>query len=107
MDSEFTKKDLLKVKKYEMALEELTDGTHRYFSITKLTSLKTLCKNEAILKDYCIFLANIILKMPGRLPVKTSKKKIKDAISGSSYPNIDQSLKCILYELSIEIDPLF
>jgi hypothetical protein len=46
--TEIKKADLNKIKKFEEALAKLKSGEERYYSITKLSSIKSLCQNETI-----------------------------------------------------------
>ncbi len=45
---EIEKADLAKIKKLEEALAKLKSGEERYYSIAKLSSVKSLCQNETI-----------------------------------------------------------
>ncbi len=48
--------DLKKIQKLEDALYKLRSGEERYYSITKLSSIKSLCVNESTRHDYCCYL---------------------------------------------------
>jgi len=50
---ELTKADLNKIKKLEEALAKLKSGEERYYVITKLSSIKSLCRSEMIRRHYC------------------------------------------------------
>lgn len=50
------KADLNKIKKLEEALAKLKSGEERYYVITKLSSIKSLCQNETIRQQYCWYL---------------------------------------------------
>jgi len=49
-----------RVQKLEAALSDLQEGTTAYVSITKLTSIKSLCRDEACRKAYCAHLASLV-----------------------------------------------
>jgi len=49
-----------RVQKLEAALSDLQEGKTAYFSITKLTSIKSLCRDEACRKAYCAYLASLV-----------------------------------------------
>jgi hypothetical protein len=49
-----------RLRKLEAALSDLQDGRTGYFSITKLTSIKSLCRDEACRKEYCAYLASLV-----------------------------------------------
>ncbi len=53
---ELKKADLNKIKKLEEALAKLKSGEERYYVITKLSSIKSLCQNETIRQQYCWYL---------------------------------------------------
>ncbi len=50
------KADLNKIKKLEEVLAKLKSGEERYYVITKLSSIKSLCLNETIRQHYCWYL---------------------------------------------------
>lgn len=54
--TELKKADLNKIKKLEEALAKLKSGEERYYVITKLSSIKSLCLNEAVRQHYCWYL---------------------------------------------------
>jgi len=66
---EIEKTDLNKLKKLEEALAKLKSGEESYYSITKLSSIKSLCQNETIRQHYCCYLFECI-KMQIRTNVK-------------------------------------
>ena len=76
MSKEFSKDDSKRIRKLEDSLKSLKDGTKTYFSITKLTSIKSLCNNQETLRKYCIFLSAQVLKQPGKLPIRATKKRV-------------------------------
>jgi len=45
-----------KINKLEIALDQLKSGEKKYFSITKLISIKSLCKDDLIRHKYCFYL---------------------------------------------------
>ncbi len=77
MNKQFSKEDSRRLQKLEESLRELKNGTQTYYPITKLTSIKSLCKNQLVLRLYCIYLSVQVLKHPGKLPIDVSKKKVK------------------------------
>jgi len=82
MNNVFTREDSKRIKKLEEALNSLKQGEKSYFPITKLVSIKSLCKNESVLREYCVYLTAQVLKTPGKLPVKFTKKDIKLIVEG-------------------------
>jgi hypothetical protein len=54
------KADLNKIKKLEEALAKLKSGEERYYVVTKLTSIKSLCQNEVIRQHYCWYLFDCV-----------------------------------------------
>lgn len=77
MNKEFSKDDSKRIRKLEDSLQLLKDGTQTYFSITKLISIKSLCSSQDALQKYCMFLSAQVLKQPGKLPIRTTKKQVK------------------------------
>jgi len=53
--------NIRRVQKLEDALEDLRKGNSNYFSITKLTSMKSLCRDEEYRKEYCVYLASLVM----------------------------------------------
>jgi len=53
--------NIRRVQKLEDALEDLRKGNSNYFSITKLTSMKSLCRDEEYRKEYCVYLASSVI----------------------------------------------
>ena len=58
--TEIKKVDLAKIKKLEEALAKLKSGEECYYSITKLSSIKSLCQNETIRQHYCWYLFDCV-----------------------------------------------
>lgn len=56
------KKDVQKIRKLEKALHELQEGKTSYFSITKLISMKSLCKDTYYAIEFCLYMALLIEK---------------------------------------------
>jgi len=81
MNKNFSKEDSQRLRKLENALISLKDGSKTYFSITKISSIKSLCKDQDVLRQFCIYLSVQVLKEPGRLPIKYAKKKVKTIVS--------------------------
>ncbi len=77
MSIKFSKDDSRRIRKLEDSLQLLKDGTQTYFSITKLISIKSLCGSQDALRKYCMFLSAQVLKQPGKLPIRTTKKQVK------------------------------
>ena len=77
MRKEFSKDDSKRIRKLETSLKSLKNGTKTYFSITKLTSIKSLCNNQEALRKYCMFLSAQVLNQPGKLPIRTTKKRVR------------------------------
>jgi hypothetical protein len=62
MTEAFTKADIAKVKKLEEALDILKSGQQKYFGITKLISIKSLCHNQEIRRAYCFYLFDCVIQ---------------------------------------------
>jgi hypothetical protein len=56
-----SRENIRRVKKLEDALEDLRQGNSNYYSITKLTSMKSLCRDEDYRKQYCVYLASLVM----------------------------------------------
>ena len=56
MNNFLSKADQQKLNKLETAFDQLISGEENYFSITKLLSIKSLCKDEATRQKYCLYL---------------------------------------------------
>ena len=59
---ELSKADQRRIKKLEDALHALKEGQEKYFFITKLTSIKTLCKAPDIANQFALYLSELTLK---------------------------------------------
>ncbi len=57
-----SKSDDRKIRKLEEAAYALKEGKETYFSITKLTSIKSLCKDPDIAAQLAFYLSNLTLK---------------------------------------------
>ncbi len=77
MSNVFSPEDSKRLKKLEEALMCLRKGEITHFPITKLVSIKSLCKNSDTLNKYCVYLSEQVLKKPGKLPIKYTKKDVK------------------------------
>ena len=60
MINSLSKADQNKINKLEEVFEQLISGEKNYFSITKLTSIKSLCKDERVRQQYCGYLFNLV-----------------------------------------------
>jgi len=54
------KADQKKINKLEEAFDQLISGEKNYFSITKLISIKSLCKDDLVRQQYCCYLFNLV-----------------------------------------------
>lgn len=59
---ELSKADQRKIKKLEEALHALKEGQETCFSITKLTSIKTLCKSPDTAVQFALYLSKLTSK---------------------------------------------
>jgi hypothetical protein len=59
-----------RVQKLKDAWEDLRKGNRKYFSITRLTSIKSLCKDEAHRREYCGYLASLVKDNATKVPNK-------------------------------------
>ena len=60
MISSLSKVDQKKINKLEEAFDQLISGEKNYFSITKLISIKSLCKDEQVRQQYCWYLFHLV-----------------------------------------------
>ena len=60
MNNALSKADQNKINKWEDTFEQLITGDKKYFSITKLISIKSLCKEEAVRLRYCWYLFHLV-----------------------------------------------
>lgn len=81
-----------RVQKLEDALEDLRKGNSNYFSITKLTSMKSLCRDEDYRKEYCVYLASLVMDNAITLAEKDNVEKIIKLIQ-QVYPIIENVAK--------------
>lgn len=56
-----SREDALRLRKLDQALQELKEGKRTYFSITRLSSIKSLCKDLRRRCDYCRYLAELVV----------------------------------------------
>jgi len=75
-----SRENIRRVQKLEDALEDLRQGNSKYFSITKLTSMKSLCKDEGHRKKYCVYLASLVRDNEKNLADKENEEKIDKLI---------------------------
>jgi hypothetical protein len=75
--------NIRRVQRLEDALEDLRDGNSRYFSITKLTSIKSLCKDDYFRKEYCVYLATLVLNKSKALAGKDGAERIIELIQSA------------------------
>ncbi len=92
MSIKFSKDDSRRIRKLEDSLQLLKDGTQTYFSITKLISIKSLCGSQDALRKYCIFLSEQVLKQPGKLPIRTTKKQVKLVFEKISFDPVNTEI---------------
>ena len=59
---ELSKADDRKIRKLEEAAYALKEGKKTYFAITKLTSIKSLCKDPDIAAQFAFYLSNLTLE---------------------------------------------
>lgn len=72
--------NIRRVQKLEDALEDLRKGNSNYFSITKLTSMKSLCRDEEYRKEYCVYLASLVMDNAEYLMENDNAKNIVNLI---------------------------
>jgi len=60
MNNALSKADQSKINKWEDAFEQLISGEKKYFSISKLISIKSLCKEESVRQRYCWYLFYLV-----------------------------------------------
>ena len=76
----------------EQALKELRERKNTYFSITKLTSIKSLCKDEFRRNDYCLHLASLVMDNAEKDERKQNSQQIKELLQ-EAYDAIDDFYK--------------
>jgi hypothetical protein len=57
-----SRENIRRVRKLEDALHALQAKKQTSFSITKLTSIKSLCKEDFFRKEYCRYLASVVIE---------------------------------------------
>jgi hypothetical protein len=72
-----------RVQKLADALQDLLDGNSKYFSITKLTSMKSLCKDEYFRKEYCVYLASLVMEKSKMIAGKDGEENIIELIQSA------------------------
>lgn len=70
INNDLSKADINKITRLNEALWKLKSGEQRYFPITKLTSIKSLCKEETIRRRYC---SHLFFLVKTRLQTMTAK----------------------------------
>lgn len=75
-----SREDILRVRKLEQALKELREGKNTYFSITKLTSIKGLCKDEYRRNNYCLHLASLVMENAEKDERKQNYRQIRELL---------------------------
>ena len=76
--TELKKADLNKIKKLEEALAKLKSGEERYYSITKLSSIKSLCLNETVRQHYCWYLFACVKRQLESKVVKAHQQTLNE-----------------------------
>ena len=56
MTTLLSKADLKKIYKFEDIFEQLISGEQTSISITRLLSIKSLCKDKVVRQRYCLYL---------------------------------------------------
>jgi hypothetical protein len=75
-----SRENIRRVQKLEDALADLREGHNSYFSITKLTSMKSLCRDEDYRKEYCVYLASLVKDNEQNIADKVKEEKINKLI---------------------------
>jgi hypothetical protein len=78
-----------RVRKLESALKSLREGEEKFFSITKLTSIKSLCRDEAYRKEYCVYLASLVMEDTEAVIRKEDADNVNNLIKGAQRVIID------------------
>ena len=71
-----SRENIRRVQKLEDALDDLKHGNSNYFSITKLTSIKSLCRDDDCRKEYCVYLASLVMENAKSLADKENAEKV-------------------------------
>ncbi len=78
-----SRENIRRVQRLEDALEDLRDGNSKYFSITKLSSMKSLCKDDYFRKEYCVYLATLVMDKSKGLAGKDGAERIIELIQSA------------------------
>ena len=74
-----TKADYKKICKLEDILSKLKSGEKKYYEITTLTSIKSLCKDERIRRQYCAYLFLAVYERIKTENVKTPHEDVNES----------------------------
>ena len=111
MNNQLSKADQKKLVKLEDTFEQLVSGEECYFSITRLLSIKSLCKEKSIRQQYCLYLykllAGRLLEAKEQKPVTGVVKKIYGSIQDVyefsvdelATPKAEKQVRTLFYEL--------
>ena len=88
MISSLSKADKKKINKLEETFDQLISGDKNYFSITKLISIKSLCKDEQVRQYYCWYLFHLVAD---RL-----LKDLQDKPPGTKFQSIALAIKAVV-----------
>ena len=83
ISKQLSRENIRRVQRLEDALEDLRDGNSKYFSITKLTSMKSLCKDDYFRKEYCVYLATLVMDKSKALAGKDGAVRIIELIQSA------------------------
>lgn len=75
---EFKKSDITKAKKLEAALAKLKSGEKRYYSITQLSRINSLCQHEIIQQYYCSCLSDCVQRQLDAKAIDVIRKTLPE-----------------------------
>jgi len=78
----FSKENAKRLRKLEDTLTSLKNGSKRRYAITKISSIKSLCKEQSILQQYCAFLIMEILHHPVGIPTEIVVADVEALVFG-------------------------
>jgi preprotein translocase subunit SecE len=103
-----SKEDTRRLRKLEHALADLRGGGSTYFSITKLTSIKSLCKDKYRRNEYCAYLSSLVTNNPHKVGENENAKEVNNLIQQaqrviSAVTNNNKDMKSIAEETLSQI----
>lgn len=89
MNSSLSRDDVRRLRRLEQALKALRESTTTYFSITKLTSIKSLCKDDNLRREYCLYLSSLAVDNAKKDALKEGSKQLDNLVQEAERTIID------------------